>query len=149
MTASALWAALDALPWPAPWIAHTFEVDCPCPNGADCGNPHTCEEVEAPEAYPASPERPAEPGRGQCVVQIATPGLEKFAKPCAEFIAMARNELPAIRARLRKAPVARTREFLASDDTADAEADARKARELLLDIADAIEAVLGSEGPAT
>ena len=25
MSAGELWSALDALPWPAPWIAHTFE----------------------------------------------------------------------------------------------------------------------------
>ena len=75
---------LAKLPWPAPWTASTFEIDCPCPNGAHCGDQHTCEEVEAPEAYPG----------GQCVVQIHTPGLETFAKPCAEFIAAARTDVP-------------------------------------------------------
>ena len=100
MSAQDLWDKLDALPWPGPWVAHTFEVDCPCPNGEDCGAMHDCTEVEDRTAYPSSPEDPAEPGSGQCVVQINTPGLETFAKPCAEFIAAARNELPAIRARL-------------------------------------------------
>jgi len=57
--------------------------------------------VEAPEAYPASPSEPAPAGEGQCVVQISTPGLEMFARPCAEFIASARNELPAILMRCR------------------------------------------------
>ena len=100
MSAQDLWDKLDALPWPGPWVAHTFEIDCPCPNGEHCGDTHDCAEVEDRTAYPASPEKPAEPGHGQCVVQINTPGLETFAKPCAEFIAAARNELPAIRARL-------------------------------------------------
>ena len=100
MSAQDLWDKLDALPWPGPWVAHTFEVDCPCPNGEHCGDTHDCAEVEDRTAYPASPEKPAEPGHGQCVVQINTPGLETFAKPCAEFIAAARNELPAIRDRM-------------------------------------------------
>ena len=100
MSAQDLWDKLDALPWSGPWVAHTFEIDCPCPNGEDCGAMHDCAEVEDRTAYPSSPEDPAEPGHGQCVVQINTPGLETFAKPCAEFIAAARNELPAIRARL-------------------------------------------------
>ena len=100
MSAQDLWDKLDALPWPGPWVAHTFEIDCPCPNGEHCGDAHDCAEVEDRTAYPSSPEKPAEPGHGQCVVQINTPGLETFAKPCAEFIAAARNELPAIRARL-------------------------------------------------
>jgi hypothetical protein len=99
MSAQDLWDKLDALPWPAPWAAHTFEIDCPCPNGDHCGDTHDCAEVEAREAYPSSPEEPASPGRGQCVVQISTPGLETFSRPCAEFIAAARNELPAIRKR--------------------------------------------------
>ena len=101
MSAQDLWDKLDALPWPGPWVAHTFEIDCPCPNGEHCGDTHDCAEVEDRTAYPASPEKPAEPGHGQCVVQINTPGLETFAKPCAEFIAAARNELPAIRARFQ------------------------------------------------
>ena len=100
MSAQDLWDKLDALPWPGPWVAHTFEIDCPCPNGEHCGDTHDCAEVEDRTAYPASPEKPAEPGHGQCVVQINTPGLETFAKPCAEFIAAARNELPAIRDRM-------------------------------------------------
>jgi hypothetical protein len=102
-----LTADLDALErlmaaaWPAPWRAHTFEIDCPCPNGEHCGDSHSCEEVEAPEAYPASPEEPADEGDGQCVVQISVPGLESLARPTAEFIAAARNDLPAILAELR------------------------------------------------
>jgi len=102
MSADDLWAKLDALPWPAPWVAHTFEIECPCPNGADCGDSHTCEEVEAPQAYPWSPQEPAGTGEGQCVVQLSTPGLDRFARPCAEFIAAARNELPGIRAKLEE-----------------------------------------------
>jgi hypothetical protein len=97
MSADDLWKKLDALPWPAPWTATTFEIECPCPNGADCGDDHTCDEVAALEAYPWSPGRPAKEGSGQCVVQISTPGIECFSRPCAEFIASARNELPAIR----------------------------------------------------
>ena len=69
--------------WQAPWVAHTFEIDCPCPNGEHCGDTHTCEEVESPEAYP----------EGQCVVQISVPGLETFAGPTAQFIAASRNAL--------------------------------------------------------
>lgn len=93
--------------WPAPWVAHTFEIECPCPNGEDCGDLHTCEQIEAPEAYPASPEEPAPAGEGQCVVQIAVPGLESLAGPNAAFIAAARNALPALVSevrRLRSAP---------------------------------------------
>jgi len=122
MSAEDLWKKLDALPWPAPWVARTWEVDCPCPNGQHCGDTHSCEEVEAPEAYPASPEEPAPAGEGQCVVQISTPGLECFARPCAEFIAAARNELPEVRGRLARleavvAEVARVRrKFGVSDD---------------------------------
>jgi hypothetical protein len=102
-----LTADLDALErlmaaaWPAPWVPRSFEIDCPCPNGDDCGDSHSCEEVEAPEAYPASPEAPAPAGDGQCVVQISVPGLESLARPTAEFIAAARNDLPAIVAELR------------------------------------------------
>jgi len=35
-----------------------FEIDCPCPNGDDCGDSHDCVEVESREEYPASPEQP-------------------------------------------------------------------------------------------
>lgn len=70
--------------WKAPWVAHTFEVDCPCPNGEHCGETHTCEEVEAPEEYPD----------GQCVVQISVPGLETFARPTAELVAYYRTAAP-------------------------------------------------------
>ena len=94
--------------WPAPWVAHTFEIDCPCPNGEDCGDLHTCEQVEAPEAYPASPEDPAEPGDGQCVVQISVPGLESLAGPNAAFIARARNALPSLLAEVRAARASAT-----------------------------------------
>jgi hypothetical protein len=87
--------------WPAPWVAHTFEVDCPCPNGEHCGDSHTCEEVEAPEAYPASAQDPAPTGEGQCVVQISVPGLESLAGPNAQFIAAARNALPKLLRELR------------------------------------------------
>jgi hypothetical protein len=82
--------------WAAPWVARTFEIECPCPNGEDCGDLHTCEEVEAPEAYPDSPEAPAPEGEGQCVVQITVPGLESLAGPCAAFIAAARNAMPSL-----------------------------------------------------
>lgn len=77
---------LDAHPhtWKSPWVAHTFEIDCPCPNGEHCGDSHTCEEVEAPKEYPD----------GQCVVQISVPGLETFAKPTAELIAYYRTAAP-------------------------------------------------------
>ena len=75
---------LDTHPhtWKAPWVAHTFEIDCPCPNGDSCGDPHTCEEVEAPEAYPD----------GQCVVQVSVPGLETFARPTAELLGQLRDD---------------------------------------------------------
>jgi hypothetical protein len=79
--------------WKAPWRAHTFEIDCPCPNGDDCGDTHYCCEVEAPDEYPDS----------QCVVQISVPGLETFAEPTAAFIAFARNNAAAIIAELRAA----------------------------------------------
>jgi hypothetical protein len=94
---------LLAAAWPAPWVARTFEIECPCPNGEDCGDLHACDEVEAPEAYPASPDDPAPPGQGQCVVQIAVPGLESLAGPNAEFIAAARNSLPSLLDRLEAA----------------------------------------------
>jgi len=87
--------------WPAPWRAHTFEIECPCPNGEDCGDMHSCEEVEAPEAYPASPEAPADLGDGQCVVQIDVPGLESLAGPNAAFIAASRNALPRLLSEVR------------------------------------------------
>jgi hypothetical protein len=82
--------------WAAPWTVHSFEIECPCPNGEDCGNLHACDEVEAREAYPFSPDDPADEGEGQCVVQIAVPGLESLAGPNARFIAAARNALPAL-----------------------------------------------------
>ncbi|GMV18406.1 MAG: hypothetical protein AMXMBFR56_66300 [Polyangiaceae bacterium] len=89
---------LDTHPhtWKAPWVARTFEIDCPCPNGEDCGDPHDCCEVEAPEEYPD----------GQCVVQIHVPGLETFARPTAELIAFYRTAAPQLAAecqRLRRA----------------------------------------------
>lgn len=87
--------------WPAPWTAHTFEIDCPCPNGEHCGDSHTCEEVEYREAYPDSHEHPAREGHGQCVVQIDVPGLESLAGPNALFIATSRNMLPALLEELR------------------------------------------------
>ncbi len=77
---------LAASPWCAPWVAHTFEIDCPCPNGEDCGDTHTCEHIEAPDAYPD----------GQCVVQISVPGLERFSAPTGQLIAAMRNALPAL-----------------------------------------------------
>ena len=87
--------------WPAPWTAHTFEIDCPCPNWEHCGDSHTCEEVESRESYPYSHNEPAPKGHGQCVVQIQVPGLESLAGPNALFIATARNLLPAIIDELR------------------------------------------------
>jgi hypothetical protein len=96
------WERLVAGAWAAPWVAHTFEIDCPCPNGEHCGDSHTCEEVEAPAAYPASPEDPAPAGEGQCVVQISVPGLESLARPTAEFIAAARTAVPALVAEVRR-----------------------------------------------
>jgi hypothetical protein len=85
----------------APWVARTFEIDCPCPNGSHCGDSHTCEEVESPEMYPASHDEPAADGEGQCVVQIAVPGLESLARRNAEFIAHAREDVPALIAEVR------------------------------------------------
>ena len=93
---------LEGETWVAPWVARTFEVDCPCPNGEDCGDMHSCEEVEAPEAYPDSHEEPAPEGEGQCVVQISVPGLESLSRPTAQFIAAARNALPALLAEVRR-----------------------------------------------
>jgi len=93
------WRALTdaASLWKAPWTAHTFEIDCPCPNENHCGESHTCEEVEALEEYPNGvPGKPADVGRGQCVVQIQVPGLETFAKPAAAFIAASRDAVPAL-----------------------------------------------------
>ena len=78
--------------WKPPWAAHTFEIDCPCPNGEHCGETHTCEEVEAPEAYPD----------GQCVVQIDVPGLERFARPTAELIAEYRTAAPLLAAEVER-----------------------------------------------
>jgi hypothetical protein len=86
--------AHDKAMFKGPWRAHTFEIDCPCPNGNHCGNPHTCEEVEAPEEYPSPP--------GQCVVQIDVPGLDTFAKANAEGIAWMRNALPELAAHVRR-----------------------------------------------
>ena len=98
------WEALtaDSRLWAAPWIARTFEIDCPCPNGEDCGETHSCEEVESPEAYPASPAAPAAVGEGQCVVQISVPGLESLSRPTAEFIAASRTAMPALLAEVRR-----------------------------------------------
>src|SRR5512146_64648 len=93
---------LEAKTWAAPWTARTFEIYCPCPNGEDCGSSHTCEEVEAREAYPASHEEPADEGEGQCVVQISVPGLESLAGPTAEFIAAVRNDLPSLLAEVER-----------------------------------------------
>lgn len=88
--------------WEGPWVAHTFEIDCPCPNGEHCGDTHSCEQVEAPEAYPASHRHPAAPGEGQCVVQIHVPGLESLAGPNARFIAAARTAVPELIAEIRR-----------------------------------------------
>lgn len=85
--------ALHAKAWKGPWIAHTFEIDCPCPNGEDCGDTHTCDEVRAPDEYPEG---------GQCVVQITVPGLERFASPTAAAIAALHNAAPAMFAELRR-----------------------------------------------
>jgi hypothetical protein len=92
----------DTKLWPAPWTARTFEIDCPCPNGEDCGESHSCEEVESPEAYPASHEDPAPESEGQCVVQISVPGLESLTRPTAEFIAAARTAVPLLLAEVRR-----------------------------------------------
>jgi hypothetical protein len=99
---------LERAAWVAPWVAHTFEIDCPCPNGEDCGDTHSCEQIEAPEAYPSSPEEPAAPGEGQCVVQISVPGLESLAGPTAAFIAAARNALPSLLAEVTAARASRS-----------------------------------------
>lgn len=81
--------------WAAPWVARTFEIDCPCPNGEHCGDSHSCEEVEAREEYPnGAPGEPADEGSGQCVVQISVPGLATFAGPTAAAIAALRNAAP-------------------------------------------------------
>jgi hypothetical protein len=79
-------------PWRGEWVARTFEIDCPCPNGVDCGAQHTCEEVESPESYPD----------GQCVVQISVPGLETFAVPVARYIAALHNAAPELLERMAK-----------------------------------------------
>ena len=96
-------SALEQAAFCAPWTAHTFEIDCPCPNGVHCGDSHTCEEVEAPQEYPHSPDDPAQTGDGQCVVQISVPGLETFAKRNAALIVATRNALPALLAEIRAA----------------------------------------------
>lgn len=111
LTAAGLWAAsrppLDVAAlravveakgvWRAPWTAHTFAIDCPCPNGEHCGDTHSCVEVEAREEYPnGEPGDPAEEGEGQCVVQINVPGLETFAAPTAAAIVALRNNAPAL-----------------------------------------------------
>lgn len=95
---SALRAVVEAKGvWRAPWSARTFEIECPCPNGKHCGEPHTCEEVGALEAYPCGePGAPAEEGEGQCVVQIDVPGLETFAGPTAAAIVALRNNAAAL-----------------------------------------------------
>ena len=83
--------------WRAPWTARTFEIECPCPNGVHCGEPHTCEEVEALEEYPCGePEAPAKPGAGQCVLWIDVPGMETFAGPTAAAICALRNNADAL-----------------------------------------------------
>ena len=62
-----------------------------------CGEPHTCEEVEALEEYPCGePGAPAEPGAGQCVLWIDVPGLETFAGPTAAAIVALRNNADAL-----------------------------------------------------
>ena len=95
-------ALADERLWNAPWTAHTFEIDCPCPNGEHCGDSHSCEEIEALEAYPrGAPGEPAEEGEGQCVVQISVPGLETFAAPTAKAICLLRNLGPALLAAAR------------------------------------------------
>lgn len=78
----------------APWRSRAFEIDCPFPHGEDCGDLHTCCEVEAPEHYPNSPAEPAGEGDGQCVIQIDVPGLEDLSERNAAFIAAMRNALP-------------------------------------------------------
>ena len=101
-------ALADPCLWAAPWTAHTFEIDCPCPGGSSCGSMHTCVEVEAREEYPhGAPGEPAEEGDGQCVVQISVPGLERFAASTARAIALLRNHGPALVARLRRAEAER------------------------------------------
>lgn len=90
---------LDAGAFRAPWVSHTFEIDCPCPNGEHCGDAHSCEEVDAPEEYPNSPEEPAAGDAedpGQCIVQISVPGLETFAKANGSLVAFMRNRFGAL-----------------------------------------------------
>jgi len=94
---------LSAAAFCAPWTASTFEIDCPCPNGVDCGDPHSCEVVEALEEYPDSPEEPAQAGQGQCIVQISVPGLDRFAKANGALITALRNNVGAIVRELRAA----------------------------------------------
>lgn len=99
------WQALcdDPRLWCAPWSASTWEIDCPCPNGEHCGDTHSCETVEALEAYPnGKPGEPAAVGDGQCVVQIDVPGLDIFAKPNGAFIAAARSALPRLLAEVAR-----------------------------------------------
>jgi len=86
-----------------PWTMRRFEIDCPCPNGDDCGDSHDCVEVESREEYPASPEQPAEEGHGQCIVQISVPGLEEFAQANGELVVAAVNALPALLDRVERA----------------------------------------------
>jgi hypothetical protein len=98
-------AALEAKAFCAPWVARSFEIECPCPNGQHCGDSHTCEEVNAPEEYPWSSDAPADPdaeNAGQCIVQIDVPGLEDFAKANAALIAAMRNKLPALLSMARR-----------------------------------------------
>lgn len=89
--------------WKAPWSAHEFEIDCPCPNGEHCGDTHSCVEVEAREEYPCgAPGEPAEEGQGQCVVQIDVPGLDLFAHPTAAAIVALRNNADGLLAAARE-----------------------------------------------
>ena len=126
--------------WKAPWTARTFEIECPCPDG--CGEPHTCEEVEALEEYPnGAPGEPADEGDGQCVIRIDVPGLEDFAGPTAAAIVALRNNADALieaareRDRLRALlaaygrAVEERREDVAADALLDIEDEAAKWRE--------------------
>ena len=128
--------------WKAPWTARTFEIECPCPNGVHCGEPHTCEEVEALEEYPnGAPGEPADEGDGQCVIRIDVPGLEDFAGPTAAAIVALRNNADALieaareRDRLRALlaaygrAVEERREDVAADALLDIEDEAAKWRE--------------------
>lgn len=76
-----------------PWRAETWTVECD--HEDRCDDDHEVETV-------LSPDYPGEQVVAQVDDEIHTPGMERFARPHAEFIAACRDAVPELIAKVRK-----------------------------------------------